>query len=242
MAGEARKKTAGRKRVMPAVWRLRRSEKPYRERGVRLLAGVDEVGVGPLAGPVVAAAVIMPAGSAIRGVDDSKKVLKRADRERLAGEIRSEALAIGIGVARPREIDRINVYYATLNAMARAVRRLDPAPEFLLVDARKVPGITVPQEAHVKGDARFYQIACASLVAKSFRDTLMVRMNERYPGYGFDRHVGYRTPQHLEALRRLGPCWIHRRHYVDVAETLQGDLAGLWGLAAEAAALEEEGA
>ncbi len=237
MAGTARQKKT---RVMPAVWRLRRREKPYRERGIRLLAGVDEVGVGPLAGPVVAAAVIMPETSAIRGVDDSKKILKRETREELARAVIAEATAVAIGVARPREIDRINVYWATLNAMARAVRRLDPAPELLLVDARTVPGIACLQEAHVKGDATFYQIACASLVAKTFRDALMVRMDRRYPGYGFARHVGYATPTHLEALERLGPCWIHRRGYRSVMAQLQGDLEELWGDAGEdGAALRE---
>jgi ribonuclease HII len=239
MAEQARRKK--KKRVMPAVWRLRRHEEPYREKGIVLLGGVDEVGVGPLAGPVVAAAVIMPADSAIRGVDDSKRVLKRELRRELAQRIRGEALAVGVGVARPREIDRVNVYRATLAAMARAVRRLDPAPELLLVDARTVPGVAVPQEAHVKGDACFYQIACASLVAKDFRDRLMVRLDERYPGYGFARHVGYRTPQHLEALRRLGPCWIHRRRYSDVIGELQGDLADLWGEEAPEEPLDRAG-
>jgi len=227
MTAQARKKTT--RRTMPAVWRLRRHEKPYRERGIALLAGVDEVGVGPLAGPVVAAAVIMPPDSAIRGVDDSKKVLKRELRRELAERIRAEAVAVGIGVAGPREIDRVNVYRATIAAMSRAVRRLDPGPDLLLVDARTVPGLAVPQEARVKGDAYFYQIACASLVAKDFRDTLMTRLDRRYPGYGFARHVGYGTPQHLEALHRLGPCWIHRRGYRDVMAELQGDLAELWG-------------
>ncbi len=223
------------KRVLPVMWKLRRHERPYRERGVRLLAGVDEVGVGPLAGPLVAAAVIMPEDSAIRGVDDSKKILKREERERLAAEIVSEAVAVGIGVARPREIERINVYQATLQAMARAVNRLSPAPELLLVDARTVPGVSCPQEAHVGGDGIFYQIACASLVAKVFRDALMARMDRRYPGYGFARHVGYPTPEHCEALDRLGPCWIHRRNYSRVMAQAQEDLEDLWGTEAEPA-------
>ena len=212
------------KRVLPVMWRLRRNEKDYRERGIRLLAGADEVGVGPLAGPLVAAAVIMPVESAIRGVDDSKKVLSPQARGRLSREILAEAVAVGIGMASAREIERVNVYQAGLRAMARAVRRLDPAPELLLVDARVIPGLDIPQEAHKKGDATFYQIACASLVAKVFRDALMRRLDRRHPGYGFARHMGYPTPEHHEALRRLGPCPIHRRNTAWVMECDQGEL------------------
>jgi len=217
-----------RTRRLPAVWRLRRHERPYRERGILLLAGVDEAGVAPLAGPVVAAAAIMPPDSAIRGVDDSKKVLDPAKRDELARRIRGEACAFGIGVAFPREIDRVNIYHATLAAMGRAVRRLPVVPELVLVDARTIPGIAVPQEAHVGGDATFYQIACASLLAKTYRDALMRRMERRYPGYGFERHMGYPTPEHRAALKRLGPCWIHRRFYRGVVEWWQGDLESLW--------------
>jgi len=188
---------------------------------------VDEAGVGPLAGPVVAAAVIMPPDSAIRGVNDSKKVPDPATRAELARLILAEARAVAVGVAGPREIDRVNVYRATLAAMGRAVRRLAVPPELVLVDARVIPGLAHPQEAHVGGDALFYQIACASLVAKTYRDRLMARLDLRYPGYGFARHHGYPTPEHREALRRLGPCWIHRRHYRGVAEWTQGDLADL---------------
>ena len=210
------------------MWSLRRREKPYRERGVRFLAGVDEAGVGPLAGPVVAAAVIMGEESAIRGVNDSKRILKFETREDLARQIRSEAIATGIGTARPREIDRINIYWASLQAMKRAVLHLHTRPELVLVDARTVPELDIPQEAHVGGDAKFYQIACANILAKSYRDALMKRMDRRYPGYGFGAHYGYPTPEHRAALKELGPCWIHRRHYRGVAEWWQGDLESLW--------------
>jgi ribonuclease HII len=220
-AGEAR-----RRRVLPAVWRLRRREKPYRERGIRLLAGVDEAGVGPLAGPVVAAAVVMREDSAIRGVDDSKNVHDPAARAALATEILAQSVAAGIGMARPREIDRVNIYQATLRAMGRAVARLAIRPELVLVDARTIPGLDLPQEAHVKGDATFYQIACASLLAKHFRDSLMIRLDRRYPGYGFAGHMGYPTPEHRAALKRLGPCWIHRRNYRGVADWFQEELPG----------------
>jgi ribonuclease HII len=217
MSAEARTK----RRRRAVVFGLVRRERPYRERGIRLLAGVDEAGVGPLAGPLVAAAVVMPPESVIRGVNDSKQIARAARREELAARILSEAVAVGVGVAFPREIDRVNIYQAGLRAMARAVRRLGVAPELVLVDARRVPGISAPQEAHVKGDARFYQIACASLVAKTYRDRLMARMDARYPGYGFAHNMGYPTPEHREALARLGPCWIHRRDFQGVREERQ---------------------
>lgn len=222
MGGQATRKA--KKRSLPAVWGLRRREKRYRSRGIRLLAGVDEAGVGPLAGPVVAAAVVMEEDSVIRGVNDSKKILDPGIREDLARQILEGAVAVGIGTARPREIDRVNIYWAALAAMRRAVERLRVRPELVLVDARTIPRLEVPQEAHVAGDASFYQIACASILAKHFRDSLMIRMDRRYPGYGFARHMGYPTPEHRKALKDLGPCWIHRRRYRGVAEWWQGDL------------------
>jgi ribonuclease HII len=210
------------------MWSLRRRETPYRERGVRSLAGVDEVGVAPLAGPVVAAAVIMPEESAIRGVNDSKQVLDPELRAELAHAILEEAVGAAIGISGPREIDRINIYWATLEAMRRAVSRLNPVPELILVDARKIPSIDIPQEAHIKGDEHFYQIACASLLAKHFRDSLMRRLDLRYPGYGFANHKGYPTPEHRDALKRLGPCWLHRRHFRSVANWRQETMDELW--------------
>jgi ribonuclease HII len=162
-------------------------------------------------------------------VDDSKKILKPELRADLARQILTEAAAVAIGVARPREIDRVNIYQATLKAMTRSVRRLQLRPELVLVDARTIPGIDMPQEAHVGGDASFYQIACASIIAKFYRDSLMKRMDRRYPGYGFAQHMGYPTPEHRKALKQLGPCWIHRRYYRGVAEWRQGDLDSLWG-------------
>ena len=215
-------------RKVPVMWSLRRREAPYRSRGIRALAGVDEVGVSPLAGPVVAAAVIMPEESAIRGVNDSKQVLDPEVRAELAHAILDEAVAAAVGIARPREIDRLNIYWAALQAMRRAVIRLDPVPDLVLVDARTIPSLAIPQEAHVKGDERFYQIACASLVAKHFRDSLMRRLDRRYPGYGFANHKGYPTPEHRAALKRLGPCWIHRRGFRAVANWHQETFDALW--------------
>src|SRR5690606_14347445 len=169
------------------------------------VAGVDEVGMGPLAGPVVAAAVVLPDRVELPGLDDSKRLL-RGERERLAAAIRGQALAIAIGEVWPAELDRLNVYRAGLEAMRRAVAALAPAPEHLLVDARTVPGTAVPQTPIVQGDARDGSIAAASIVAKVHRDAIMRRLEDEHPGYGFARHMGYATREHLAALRRLGPC------------------------------------
>ncbi len=189
--------------------------------GAPLVAGVDEVGVGPLAGPLVAAAVILPARVELPGLDDSKR-LTRARREQLASRIREQAVAIGVAEIAPEEIDRLNVYRAGLEAMRRAVCALAPAPDHLLVDARSVPGVAMPQTAIVGGDAREGPIAAASIVAKVHRDALMRAAHARHPGYGFDRHMGYPTAEHLAALRLLGPSALHRRSTAPVAQLLQG--------------------
>jgi ribonuclease HII len=180
--------------------------------GLERVAGVDEVGVGPLAGPVVAAAVVFPAGAVVAGVDDSKR-LDPERREELDGEIRRRAAAVAIGVAEVAEIDRVNVYQAGLLAMRRAVEALPEAPQHVLVDAREIPGIDAPQNRFVKGDGINYSIAAASIVAKVHRDRLMVELDRDHPGYGFARHKGYSTPEHQEAIRRQGPCEIHRLSY-----------------------------
>jgi len=197
-----------------ALFALRRS---LFEAGHRLVAGVDEVGVGPLAGPVVAAAVILPEEVTLPGLDDSKK-LKREQREKLAAAIREQALAIGIGCVPPPRIDALNIYHAALEAMRLAVTGLDPAPDHCLVDARTVPGVSVPQQAIVHGDAVDGSIAAASIVAKVQRDEMMRELDQRHPGYGFARHMGYGTAIHIEALARLGPCEAHRRSFAPVAE------------------------
>jgi ribonuclease HII len=180
--------------------------------GIERVAGVDEAGVGPLAGPVVAAAVIFPAGHGIPGVDDSKKLTPER-RATLALSIREHALAFAVAVVDPAEIDRINVYRATLLAMGRALDGLSIRPDHVLVDARRIPGCDLPQEAIVKGDARCHAIAAASIVAKTTRDALMRRYDDEFPGYGFGDHKGYPTEAHRDAIRRLGPCAIHRRSF-----------------------------
>jgi ribonuclease HII len=188
------------------------AEAPYRERGIRRLAGVDEVGVGPLAGPVVAAAVIMGEEHTVSGVYDSKG-LSESQRWGLVDKIKAHSVCWALGYARPREIDRVNIYQATLLSMRRAVLRLQCTPELVLVDARTIPDIPMAQEAHVKGDARFYHIACASVLAKVYRDGFMERMERLYPGYGFKEHKGYPTKEHRDAIRELGPTRIHRRSF-----------------------------
>ena len=190
--------------------------------GVRYVAGVDEVGMGPLAGPVVAAAVVLPAETHIDGVADSK-VLTAAVRERLAVEIRRRALGIGLAVVPPEEIDRVNIYQAGLLALHRAVDALRPlVPGFVLVDGREIPGLGLPQSAYPKGDAFVASIAAASIVAKCHRDALMGELDRQYPAYGFGRHMGYATRDHLSALRAHGPSPVHRRSFAPVAALVGG--------------------
>ena len=177
--------------------------------GLVRIAGVDEAGVGPLAGPVVAAAVIFPPGSGLPGVDDSKKLTPER-RATLAVAIRESALAFSVAIVEPEEIDRINVYQATLAAMGRAVDGLSVRPQHVLVDARRIPGCDLPQEAIIRGDAHCHAIAAASILAKTTRDALMRRYDDEFPGYGFADHKGYPTEAHRDAIRRLGPCAIHR--------------------------------
>ena len=172
--------------------------------GYRLVAGVDEVGVGSLFGPVVAAAVILdPAAPRIRGIRDSK-VLEPEVREKLAGKIREAAVAWAVGIVDAAEIDRINIYQASLLAMKQAVLALSVAPDFLLIDARRI-AVSIPQRPIIDGDALSVSIAAASIVAKVARDAMICEWDRVYPGYGLASHKGYSTPAHKKALRELGP-------------------------------------
>ncbi len=184
--------------------------------GVRLIAGVDEVGRGPLAGPVVAAAVILR--RPLEGLADSK-ILCAEERERLAGLVRAEA-RIGIGAASVAEIDRINILRASLLAMRRAVLRLGCLPDLALIDGKHAPELPCPVETIVDGDALVPAISAASIVAKVTRDRLMRRLAERYPGYGWETNVGYATSAHREAIWQLGACCHHRRSFAPVQGTL----------------------
>jgi ribonuclease HII len=194
-----------------------RHERALWTQGLLHIAGVDEVGVGPLAGPLVAAAVILPRECEIRGIDDSKK-LTAPRREALKTKIESCAVALGIGVVEVRDVDRLNTYWASIEAMRRAIAALAITPQQILVDARRIPDLAVPQLALVKGDARSYSIAAASIVAKVVRDAMMAELDGRYPEYGFGRHMGYATAEHLAALERHGPCPVHRRSFLPVSQ------------------------
>jgi len=180
-------------------------------------AGVDEAGRGPLAGPVVTAAVILDPARPVEGLADSKTLSARK-REVLADEIRRSAW-VGVGIAEPAEIDRLNILHATMTAMSRAVARLPLRPSRVLIDGNRVPeGLPCPAEAIVKGDAREPAIAAASIIAKTLRDRLMLEAALRWPGYGFEGHKGYPSKAHRERLMALGPCPIHRMSYAPVRD------------------------
>ena len=197
-------------------------ERGFWSRGVEVVAGIDEVGRGPLAGPVVAAAVVLPEGCLLEGVDDSKR-LTAAQRDTMAARVMGSARFVGLGAASAREIDRINIRRATALAMQRAVSRLPVRPGHLLVDGLPVPELG--RDVHtgvVKGDRLVHCISCASIVAKVVRDRLMSRLAARYPRYGWERTKGYATPEHLEALARFGPTPHHRLSFAPVQLTLEG--------------------
>jgi ribonuclease HII len=185
--------------------------------GITRIAGVDEVGIGPLAGPVVAAAVVFPPQTTIDGIHDSK-LLDAPTRERLDVEIRLKASGIGIGIVEIEEIDRVNIYHAGLRAMQLAVAALPDVPQHVLVDSRTIPDIQMPQNCFDKGDGINFSIAAASIVAKVYRDRLMTELDLVYPGYGFADHKGYATPVHQAAIRKLGPCPIHRKSFDYIRE------------------------
>jgi ribonuclease HII len=184
-----------------------------------LLAGVDEAGRGPLAGPVVAAAVILDDLAPIRGLADSK-ALSPGRRESLHDEIRAKALCVSVAEASVEEIDQLNILHATMLAMRRAVEGLRLVPHHVQVDGNRLPVLKVPAEAIVKGDALVPAISAASIIAKVTRDRLCDALHQQYPHYGFDGHKGYPTPEHLNALRRHGACPAHRRSYAPVRESL----------------------
>jgi ribonuclease HII len=209
MRGRATRKAVTKTYVERLLWDV----------GCARVAGVDEVGMGPLAGPVVAAAVVFAPGRALKGIADSKQLTRRA-RERLDAEIRARAIGVGLGTVEPEEIDRLNIYQAGLKAMRLALEALPFVPDHVVVDARHIPGITMPQTRYGHGDAFVYSIAAASIVAKVHRDDVMRKLDDAYPQYGFRRHVGYATREHLEALRAFGPTPLHRRSFAPCAAAL----------------------
>lgn len=188
--------------------------------GYSLVAGVDEAGMAPLAGPVVAGAVILPRNYKLRGLNDSKKILDPDMRDELAAQIKRDAVCWAFGFAEVEEIDQINIYHAGLLAMRRAFEGLSCVPDFVLVDARKIPHCPSPQRGIIRGDALSASIAAASIIAKTTRDAHMLEMDRLYAGYGFASHKGYPTPEHCRALKQLGALPIHRRSFGRVREVL----------------------
>jgi len=187
-------------------------ERKFWRMGIEHLAGIDEAGRGPLAGPVVAAAVIFSPEVWIYGVDDSKK-LNQHRREKFFDVIQQSAVSIGVGIVQHDCIDEINIYQATMKAMAESVTALDPVPAQLLIDGPRYQNSNIPYKAIIDGDALCFTIAAASIIAKVTRDRLMMEYHEQFPQYGFAKHKGYGTREHLEAIRKYGPCEIHRRSF-----------------------------
>ncbi|MBN9683912.1 MULTISPECIES: ribonuclease HII [unclassified Corallococcus] len=190
------------------------------EQGLLKVAGVDEAGMAPLAGPVVAAAAILPRGYKLKGLDDSKKILDPDKREALAEALKRDVVAWAVGRAEVEEIDQLNIYHAGLLAMRRAVEGLGLTPDYVLVDARTIPQCPAPQRGIIKGDSLSLSIAAASVLAKTTRDRLMAQLDAQYPGYGLAAHKGYPTAQHVQAIQALGVLPIHRRSFGPVREAL----------------------
>ena len=188
-------------------------ENRLKESGYNLIAGVDEAGRGPLAGPVYAAAVILPENTIIRGINDSKKISEKK-REELYGEITEKALAYCIASVDEKRIDEINILNATFEAMNKAVQGLTSVPDYVIIDGNRISGMTIPHETVVKGDSKSISIAAASILAKVSRDRFICDMAAKYPEYGFEKHKGYGTKAHTEALLKYGPCEIHRRSFL----------------------------
>jgi ribonuclease HII len=208
-----RKRCESDRRERRRIARMLRFERILWCSGVSRVAGVDEAGVGPLAGPVIAAAVVFPPGTEMLGIDDSKR-LDPDDRVRLEAQIRAAASGIGIGGATVDEIDSQNIYRASLLAMRRAIEALPLAPQHILFDARLLPDLPVFQNSFPNGDRLIFSVAAASIIAKTHRDRLMVELDERFPGYGLARHKGYATAEHQKAIRLFGPSPIHRRSFL----------------------------
>lgn len=192
---------------------MKEIENEYRLKGYSLICGVDEAGRGPLAGPVCAAAVILKPDTIIKGINDSKKLTEKR-REELFDEICEKAEAYSIYSVDEKRIDEINILNATYEAMNGAVKGLSVTPDFVLIDGNRISGMTLPHETVVKGDAKSVSIAAASILAKVSRDRFICEMAEQYPEYGFEKHKGYGTKAHTEAILKYGPCEIHRRTFL----------------------------
>ena len=193
---------------------LKADEEKLHEKNIEYIAGIDEAGRGPLAGPVVVGVVIMPKDSMIEGVNDSKKVSEKK-REKLYDEITSEAIAWGVGIVDQNEIDEINILNATKKAVTMAISSLKVKPDLILVDAlTNIDTCGIPYKSIIKGDAKEYSIAAASIIAKVTRDRIMRQWDEVFPEYGFKGHKGYGTKKHIEAIKEYGPCMLHRKTFI----------------------------
>ncbi len=190
-------------------------DETLREQGYRLIAGIDEAGRGPLAGPVVAAAVVLKNGVTIDGLRDSKKV-PESERNILFPRIQEAAAAIGVGIVGPGDIDRLNILKATRQSMEIAVENLSLTPDMLVIDALPLPSIPIPQRSPVRAESVSASVAAASIIAKCTRDRIMLECHDQYPVYNFRRHKGYATKEHLDLLQRFGPCPIHRKSFFRV--------------------------
>lgn len=210
---ERKEKEAVRKEAM---WKF---EREYWAKGYQVIAGVDEAGRGPLAGPVVAAAVILPPDFNVTGLNDSKQ-LSAEERRQLKMRIEQGAVSVGVGMVDAEYIDTHNILQATYQAMRLALQQLTPCADFILTDAVMIPGVATPQKGIIKGDTLSHSIAAASIIAKTTRDEWMINAAKKYPAYGFEHHMGYGTPEHLEALQNWGPCPIHRRSFAPVRDLL----------------------
>ena len=193
---------------------LKQIEKVFYNKGIEYIAGIDEAGRGPLAGPVVVASVIMPKDSMIEGVNDSKKVSEKK-REKLYEEITNTAIAWGVGIIDQREIDEINILNATKKGLTNSLKELEIKPDLILVDAlTNIDTLGIPYRSIIKGDAKSYSIAAASIIAKVTRDRIMRQWDELYPEYGFEKHKGYGTKMHIDAIKEYGPCPLHRKSFI----------------------------
>lgn len=194
--------------------RLKSFDQKFYDQGINLLAGIDEAGRGPLAGPVVVACVIMPKDAKILGINDSKKVAEKK-REKLYEQIMQEAVSVGVGIVDQKKIDEINILNATKKALTEAISKLTVKPELILVDAlQHINTLGIPYTSIIKGDATSYSIAAASIVAKVTRDRIMEEWDEVYPDYGFSKHKGYGTTEHIQKIKEIGPCILHRKSFI----------------------------
>jgi len=194
---------------MQRLHEMYKFEREAFQQGIRYVAGIDEAGRGPLAGPVVAACVMLPENCLIEGVNDSKK-LSASKREKLYEIIMEKAISVGVGIVDEKTIDEINILNAAKLAMKKAVEQVAPAPELLLIDALELSDLYIPQKSIIKGDATCFSIAAASIIAKVTRDRMLDELDDMYPVYGFKKHKGYGTAQHIDAIKKYGICPIHR--------------------------------